>query len=172
MERTETADVKVGAGGEARRKLVGLDCADDVSGLVGERLGHMRHEVDAFVMELLRILVEAGEERVLELHVSHVDLQLRVVDGLRQLDATLHHVGPGPGFQRLVFEECRPGDANVRTADDHAVDVPLDPPTCCLEAELAAVTATGAEIEARIAHPGDGQVFKSVARGEDAQRLA
>ena len=50
---------------------------------------------DLLVMEFLRILVEAGEQRDLQLHVGHVELQLSVVDRLGQLDAALDDVGPG-----------------------------------------------------------------------------
>ena len=50
--------------------------------------------------------------------------------------------------------------------------MPLDAAAGRLEAELPAVAAAGAQLEARGPQPVDGEVLERVARGEDAQRLA
>ena len=93
-------------------------------------------ERDDLVMERLGVLVERGEQRRAEIHVGHVDLELGVVDRLGELDAALDEIGPGLGVERLVLEQRRPGDPDVGSGDDHAVDMSADAAVRDREAEL------------------------------------
>ena len=166
------AEVEVGADRDPRRQLVGLDRAQDVDRLVGELLRLGRIEGDDLVVELLGVLVHRREQGDLELHVGHVELALGEVDRLGLPEPALDQVGPGPLVQRLVLEQRRPDDADVGTADDHAVDVAAQAPAGDAEAELPAVTATGAQIEPGRLQPANRQVLELVTGIEDPQQSA
>ena len=71
-----------------------------------------------------------------------------------------------------MLPQNRPGDADVGTADDHPVDMAADAPVGGDEAELLAVAAMGAQVEAGGAQPADRQGLELVAGIEDAERAA
>ena len=71
-----------------------------------------------------------------------------------------------------MFEQNWPGDADIGTGDDDAVDVAPDAAVGGDEAELLAVAAMGAKVEAGGAQPADRKSFELVAGIEDAQRAA
>jgi hypothetical protein len=68
-----------------------------------------------------------------------------------------------------VLPENRPGEAHLRAADDHPVDMAADATARGLEAELAAVARLGAQIEPGQPQPADGEILEDMAGGEDAQ---
>ena len=71
-----------------------------------------------------------------------------------------------------MFPQNRPGDADIGSIDDDAVDVAANAPVGGDEAELLAVAAVRAQVEARGAQPAYGQRLELVASVEDAQRPA
>jgi len=73
----------------------------------------------------------------------------------------------GFGAQALVLPERRVGKA-LRAGDDDAVDMALQAPVRCLEAELHVVRVARAQIEARRAQPACYAVLDHVAALEDA----
>ena len=107
-----------------------------------------RIERHGLVVERLGVLVHGREQRVAELHVGHVELDLPVIDRLRGAQTPLDGVGPGPRVERLVLPERGPGEADIGPGGDDAVDMTAQPSAGGREAELVAVAAGGAQIEA------------------------
>ena len=73
-------------------------------------------------------------------------------------------------FSALCSKSAGQPDSDLGTADDHAVDVAADPATRDAEAELAAVPATGAEVEPGPLQPPDSKLLELVASIEDPQQ--
>ena len=63
-------------------------------------------------------------------------------------------------------------NADLGTADDHAIDVAADPAARDAEAELATVPATGAEVEPGRLQPANGQILELVTGVEDPKQSA
>jgi hypothetical protein len=166
------AEIEVGRGGDPGRQLLGHDRAQDVDGLVREPLRLGRLERYDLVVKLLGVLVHRRQHGDLELHVRHVELTLGEVDRLRLPEAALDQVGPGALVQRFVLEQRGPDDADVGPADDRAVDVAAHPAACDAEAELAAVAATGAQVEPCGLQPAGRQVLEPMAGIEDPEPRA
>ncbi len=124
------------------------------------------------MVQRLAVLVERREQRLAELEIGHVELDLGEVDGLGLAQPVLGQMRPGPGIQRLVLPERRPGDADIRSVDDDAVDMAAQPAAGRHEAELAAIAALGPEHEAGGPQPARRQHLELVADIEDAQHPA
>jgi hypothetical protein len=144
----------------------------DVDGLVGKRLCFSGVEGDHLVVERLAVLVQGAEQRGADLHVGHVDLDLREVERLCGAKAALDDVVPGFRVESLVFPQRRPGDADVGPGDNHAVDMAAQPPAGRCKPELAAVAALRPEIEPAGAEPLDRQRLETVSGFEHPQHGA
>ncbi len=71
-----------------------------------------------------------------------------------------------------MLEQRWPGDADIGSGDDDAVDVTSNPAAGGDEAELLAVASVGAEVEACSPEPSDRERLELVTDVEDAQRSA
>ena len=123
-------------------------------------------------MQRQRVAVQRGEQRHLELEVGHVELHLGEVDRLRLAQAVLDQVVPRLLAERLVLPKRGPADADIGPGDDDAVGMAAQLSAGGGKAELPAIGAAIAQIEAGLAQPADGQRLELVPGIEDAQDAA